>query len=145
VSLTKYKLLFSKGFLVNGRHLAFLPTFVEAWYTCRFPSCRNASKPWRLCQTVAFGSQQFPPLSQCQWLFAVVGSGESEDITHESTVSPISCKGTGGFTSHGLLGMSQNATRQINRRHSCTCCCRDMLKDHSPLTPNTHPQQKGLN
>jgi hypothetical protein len=45
----------------------------------------------------------------------------STSISHESTVSPISYKRTGGFTSHGLLGMPRNATRPINRRLSQNC------------------------
>jgi hypothetical protein len=54
-------------------------------------------------------------------------------IPYESTVSPISCKGTSSFTSHDPLGMPQNATRWINRRlsQSCAYSCRDMLRDHS--------------
>jgi hypothetical protein len=42
---------------VKGNHLVFLPTVIEAWCTCRFRLCRNAAKPQRPCQTVAFGSQ----------------------------------------------------------------------------------------
>jgi hypothetical protein len=40
LSLTKYKLLFRQG-----NNLAFLPTVIEAWCTCRFQPCRNAAKP----------------------------------------------------------------------------------------------------
>jgi hypothetical protein len=46
-------------FSVKGNHLAFLPTVIETWCTCRFQPCRNAAKPQRPCQTVAFGSQHF--------------------------------------------------------------------------------------
>jgi hypothetical protein len=42
----------------------------------------------------------------------------SAPIPHESTVSPTSYKGTCGFTSHGPLGMPENATRLISRRLS---------------------------
>jgi hypothetical protein len=45
----------------------------------------------------------------------------SAPIPHESTVGAISCKGTGGFTSLGPLGISQNASRLINRRLSQNC------------------------
>jgi hypothetical protein len=44
-------------FSVKGNHLAFLPTVIETWCTCRFQPCRNAAKPQQPCQTVAFGSQ----------------------------------------------------------------------------------------
>jgi hypothetical protein len=30
-------------FLVKGNHLAFLPTMIEAWCTCRFRPCWNAA------------------------------------------------------------------------------------------------------
>jgi hypothetical protein len=95
-----------------------------------------------------------------------VGFGGSKDkmsqcpISHESTMNPTSCKGTCTFTSHGPLGMPQNATKPINRRLSqdcvyvlqryvkrplhpwlltplpqTACFYRDMLRDHS--TPDS--------
>jgi hypothetical protein len=45
-------------FPVKGNHLAFLPTMIETWCTCRFWPCQNDTKPQWPCQTVAFGSQR---------------------------------------------------------------------------------------
>jgi hypothetical protein len=63
-----------------------------------------------------------------QYLLKSVGSGGSEDknepvlssptVSGCSTVNPTSHKGTCGFTSHGPLGMTQNATRLISKRLS---------------------------
>jgi hypothetical protein len=61
-----------KFFSVKGNHLAFLPTVIEKWCTCRFQPCQNAAKPQRPCQTVVFGSQQilkhYPTISYLQRL-----------------------------------------------------------------------------
>jgi hypothetical protein len=84
----------------------------------------------------------------------LIGSGGSEDkmsqclIPLESTVSPTSCKGTCTFTSHGPLGMPQNATRLKQEAFAelCICSCRDMSKDHStPDSGTSPPQLKGPN
>jgi hypothetical protein len=65
-------------FLVKGNHLAFFPTMIEAWCTCRFQPCRNAAKPQRPCQTGFWfptaghlGSHsvscEWIPVGTCRW------------------------------------------------------------------------------
>jgi hypothetical protein len=52
----------------------------------------------------------------------------------EYTMSPTSCKGTGGFTSHGPLGDASKCHKADNQEAFtglCVCSCRDMLKDNS--------------
>jgi hypothetical protein len=79
--------------------------------------------------------------------------GTHVPIPHESTVGPTSCTGMDSFTSHGPLGMPQNATRLTSRRLSQNCayvpaeCVFSKIyqKTTPPLTPNSPPQQKGPN
>jgi hypothetical protein len=98
----------------------------------------------------------FPNSSGCSsQREALLGLGDqktkwaSVPIPHKSTVIPTSCKGTGGFTSHGPLGMPQKchkADKQEAFTEPCMCSCRDMLKDHStPDSCTSSLQQKGQN